>query len=385
MTKKLYYDDAYMYEFDAVVLSCEEKDGRFLTALDKTAFFPEEGGQYADTGALGEVNVTDVQEKGGIILHYCDAPLTVGESVHGVIDFEQRYRRMQNHSGEHVVSGIVNRLFGYSNVGFHLGNEDVTIDYNGVLTREDLLNIEKEANKVVYDNVNITAYFPSKEELEKLEYRSKKEIEGEVRIVEVDGCDVCACCAPHVKRTGEIGIIKMLDFEHYKGGVRCHMLCGYTALEDYNVKYENVLKISNLFKVKQFETAEAAERVYEQLVAKDREITGLKRKLAEKTVESIAETDRNICLFFDGIEMDALRHAVNLCVPKTGGICAAFCENADGSYAYCMGSQNVDLRKCSKDINTALCGRGGGQSSMIQGSVKASKEEIEKFFADFSE
>ncbi|MBQ3151356.1 MAG: hypothetical protein IJB86_08960 [Clostridia bacterium] len=384
MTQKLYYTDAYMSEFDATVISCEEKDGKFLVCLDKTAFFPEEGGQYADTGVLGEVEVSDVQEKGGIIYHYCSAPLTQGETVHGVIDFEQRYRRMQNHSGEHVVSGIVNRIFGYSNVGFHLGNEDVTIDYNGVLTREQLLDIEREANKVIYDNVNITAYFPSKEELQNLEYRSKKEIDGEIRIVEVDGCDVCACCAPHVRRTGEIGIIKMLDFEHYKGGVRCHMLCGYTALEDYNVKYENVLKISNLFKVKQFETAEAAERVYEQLVNKDREITALKRKLAEKTVESAEKTDGSICLFFEDIEMDALRHAVNMCVDKCGKVCAAFCANADGSYAYCMGSKTVDLRKCSKDINSALNGRGGGQSAMIQGSVKASKEEIEKFFADFN-
>ncbi len=383
MTKKLYYDDAYMSEFDATVISCEEKDGKYLTVLDRTAFFPEEGGQYADTGVIAETNVTDVQEKDGIIYHYCDGSLNVGDTVHGVIDFEQRYSRMQNHSGEHVVSGIVNRLFGYSNVGFHLGNEDVTIDYNGVLTREDLLNIELLANKVIYENAVIKAYFPTKEELSALEYRSKKEIDGEIRIVEVEGCDVCACCAPHVRRTGEIGIIKMLDFENYKGGVRCHMLCGYTALRDYNEKYENVLKISNLFKVKQFETAAAAERVYEQLVNRDREITALKRKLAEKTVEAVGETDGNICLFFEGTEMDALRHAVNLCTSKCTGVCAAFSENADGTYAYCIGSKSVDLRKCSKDINTALSGRGGGQSAMIQGSVGAKREEIEKYFSEF--
>ena len=384
MTKKLYYDDAYMSEFDSAVISCEEKDGKFLVVLGETAFFPEEGGQYADTGTLSDVNVTDVQEKNGIICHYCDGPLEVGSTVHGVIDFEERYRRMQNHSGEHVVSGIVNRLFGYSNVGFHLGNEDVTIDYNGVLTREDLLNIELEANKVIYENAVIKAYFPTKEELSSLEYRSKKEIDGEIRIVEVEGCDVCACCAPHVRRTGEIGIIKMLDFENYKGGVRCHMLCGYTALSDYNVKYENVLKISNLFKVKQFETAAAAERVYEQLVSRDREITALKRKLAEKTVEAVSETEGNITLFFEGTETDALRHAVNLCMEKCSGVCAAFSENADGTFAYCIGSKSVDLRKCSKEINTALSGRGGGQSSMIQGSAGAKREEIESFFSDFN-
>ena len=220
MTEKLFYQDSHIAEFEAEVLSCTAAGAGYEIELDRTAFFPEGGGQYADTGMLGGVRVTDVQERDGRVLHMTDGPLDAGMRVTGRIDWEERFMKMQQHSGEHIVSGLVHARFGYNNVGFHLGTEDCTMDFGGVLTDEQLMEIEREANRAVWKNLEIEALYPTEEELKKLQYRSKIEIEGQVRIIVIPGYDVCACCAPHVKRTGEIGLIKLNHMQHYKGGVR---------------------------------------------------------------------------------------------------------------------------------------------------------------------
>ena len=256
MTKKLYDADSHLFEFDAAVLSCTPVKDRYAVTLDQTAFFPEGGGQYADTGKLDAARVLDVQEENGGIVHYTDRPLDVGAAVHGTLETEQRFRRMQNHSGEHIVSGLVHTLFGLDNVGFHLGDDDMTVDYNGTLTRDDLDRVETMANQVVARNIPILTQYPDPQILPTLQYRSKLELTENVRIVTIGDVDCCACCAPHVAFTGEIGVIKILDFERYKGGVRCHMLCGETALEDYRDKYRNVQSVSLALCVPQNETAQ---------------------------------------------------------------------------------------------------------------------------------
>ena len=382
MTEKLYYMDSHLSVFDARVLRCDAAKNGFAVVLDKTAFFPEGGGQYADVGTLGNARVTDVQETDGEIVHFTDAPLAVGATVQGKIDFSLRFSRMQNHSGEHIVSGLVHRLFGFDNVGFHLSDDDMTVDYNGVLTRADFDRVETLANEAVTQNIEIVTSFPAPEALPSLDYRSKLDLAENVRLVTIGDIDCCACCAPHVSRTGEIGCIKILDFEHYKGGVRCHILCGAQAIADYRVKYENVQKISALLAVPQAETAAAAERLLESVRQKDYALAGLRRSLALSSMQDGQETETCLCFFADVLcDADSLRYAVNDgLISHT--LCAGFLATGDG-FRYCIGSTSVDLRAAAKEINAALSGKGGGQPSMIQGTAHADWETILQFFANW--
>ena len=237
MTRKLYDENSHLSSFDAAVRSCVPVHDLWQIVLDQTAFFPEGGGQGADTGMLNAARVLDVQEMGGEIVHITDTPLTPGEMVHGKLDWEKRFRRMQEHSGEHIISGLVHKLYGYRNVGFHLGDETVTMDYDGELTREQLSELEWLANEAVWKNVPITAVYPPEDVLQTIEYRSKLELTENVRIVTIEGYDVCACCAPHVSHTGEIGAIKIIDSMRHRGGVRLTILCGVDALRQYRMLF----------------------------------------------------------------------------------------------------------------------------------------------------
>lgn len=380
MTEKLYYSDSNIKKFEAKVLSCSEENGKFAIVLDKTAFFPEGGGQFSDTGTLGERVVSDVQTVNGEIIHYANAPLTVGETVEGVIDWEQRFRRMQNHTGEHIVCGIAHKMYGYDNVGFHLGTHDVTMDLNGELTHEQIREIEYLANKAVGENVPVTVEFPTAAELEKMEYRSKLELTEDIRVVTIQGYDRCACCAPHVSRTGEIGMIKLLDFARWKGGVRIHMQCGLDAVDDFNVKYDNIAKISELLSSPQEKTADAVMRVLGEMQSLKQTIHELNRLLVDLKLKETEPTDGNMCFFEPAFGADELRAMVNGAVSKCSGVCAAFSGDDDNGYSYIIGSENVPLRNASKLINSSLSGKGGGTDQMIQGRVSAKRTEIIEFF-----
>lgn len=382
MTEKLYETNSHMDKFNATVLSCEKSNNGYMIVLDKTAFFPEGGGQSADTGYLDKAAVTDVQIKNGIIIHYTDLPLTTGTSVNGRIDWKQRFIRMQNHSGEHIVSGIIHKKYGFNNVGFHMGNEDITLDIDGVLDREQLDEIEYEANLAVSKNIIVKTEYPSPEKLSALDYRSKLDITENVRIVTIDGYDMCACCAPHVKATGEIGIIKLLDFIHYKNGLRIHMLCGFSALADYKTKYRNNLEISNMLSSKRDETANAVARLLDENAKLKQEIHSLKKNYIKYKCACIEPTDNNICVFEENMDMNTLREYANEIIQKCGNICAAFSGNDKDGYIYVILSRSIPLRALSKAINSAISGRGGGRDDILQGQSHAKRADIEKYFSD---
>ena len=419
MTEKLFYEDSHMRTFTAVVLECgpvgegaleasaqaadtregerdpeasgrtgeipEEK--RYQIVLDRTAFFPEGGGQYADTGQLQAdsevVRVLDVQERDGKIFHITDRPVPAGSTVSGQIDWAERFMKMQQHTGEHIVSGLVHARFGYDNVGFHLGSTDCTMDFNGEITREELHEIELRANEAAAANLDIQVSYPSGEELAGLEYRSKIEIEGRVRIVTIPGFDVCACCAPHVKKTGEIGVIKLTHVQRYKGGVRVTMLCGFRALADYDRKSESVRRISASLCAKEDEVAEAVEHLKE-------ECARLKARLAEQQKEMLRlkarESDGEkgaVCLFESGLEGDGPRLLMNLVMERGHELCAVFCGNDVEGYRYVIGSVSLDLRKLVKELNAAFSGRGGGKPEMVQGSLKGTESELRAWMQEY--
>ena len=375
MTKKLYYTDGHLFDFTAKVLRCDENKGRWEIVLDETAFFPEGGGQAADRGYLGGVKVLDAHEKGGEVVHYCDGPLPVGASVSGQVDRELRLCRMQNHSGEHIFSGTAHRLYGCENVGFHMGEGDLTIDFDRELSEEEVYIIETQANEAVRADLPIEITFPTPEELAALDYRSKKELTGEVRIVTIPGVDCCACCAPHVSRTGEVGVIKVLNFERHR--------CGMWALEDYRKKQQSAAEISALLSAKRDEISPAVQRLLHERDALKEKNALLAMELIRFKAAQQPETEENLCLFEAIPDEIAMRELVNLLMEKTGGLAAVFFPGETGGYRYIIGSRSVDLRKASKAINAGIGGRGGGRPEMIQGSASASEDEIRGFILAF--
>ena len=380
MTEKLYYIDSFINEFEATVLECKENNGVYLIRLDRTAFFPEGGGQFGDSGFIGDTEILDTHEKDGEIWHYAKSPLCTNEKYKCKLDFEKRFRRMQCHSGEHIVSGLLHSLYGAENVGFHLGDSDVTIDTNIPLSDEQLREVERLANEAVAKDFEVKAFFPTKEEADATVYRAKLDITENLRLVEYPGYDVCACCAPHVKKSGQIGVIKLLDSAHYKGGMRIHLLCGMMALDDYHSRYTAVQKISVLLSAKQSEVGEAVERLKNENEANLMTISALKKELAKSLAESALPTDKNLVFFTALLDGAAARELVNAALPKCGGICAVFSGN-DGAYNFCMASKNVDLKAISREIGEALGGKCGGSREMISGRATASRSEIEAYLA----
>ena len=378
MTEKLYYTDSHIHEFSARVLSCEKAKKGFAVVLDKTAFFPEGGGQPADTGIIGPAAVRDVQEQNGEIFHYTDQALTPGEEYACALDWEQRLCRMQNHSGEHIVSGITHKLYGFDNVGFHMGAECMTIDFSGELSWEQLTEIETLANQAVRDDLPVKTCFPGPEALSQMEYRSKLELTRDVRIVEIPGTDRCACCAPHVKRTGEIGLIKLLFAERHRGGVRIELVCGMDALRECRLMQENVTAVSGLLSAKRARSAAAVERVLAEQARLKERVAELSMALARLKAERFGYTEGNICVFDKVLDEVALRELVNLLMEKCGGMAGAFSGSDETGYMYIIGSKNIDLRSHSREINAAINGKGGGTAEMIRGRASTSAENIQK-------
>ena len=378
MTEKLYYTDSHIHEFSARVLSCEKAKKGFAVVLDKTAFFPEGGGQPADTGIIGPAAVRDVQEQNGEVFHYTDQALTPGEEYACALDWEQRLCRMQNHSGEHIVSGITHKLYGFDNVGFHMGAECMTIDFSGELSWEQLTEIETLANQAVRDDLPVKTCFPGPEALSQMEYRSKLELTRDVRIVEIPGTDRCACCAPHVKRTGEIGLIKLLSAERHRGGVRIELVCGMDALRECRLMQENVTAVSGLLSAKRAKSAAAVERVLAEQARLKERVAELSMALARLKAERFGYTEGNICVFDKVLDEVALRELVNLLMEKCGGMAGAFSGSDETGYMYIIGSKNIDLRSHSREINAAINGKGGGTAEMIRGRASTSAENIQK-------
>jgi len=380
MTRKLYYEDSHLAEFTATVISCEPEGERYGVILDQTAFFPGGGGQDPDTGMLGQAKVLSAKERGENVVHFTDKPLAVGSTVEGRLNWNQRHRRMQNHSGEHVLSGIIHQRFGYENVGFHMGAECVTVDYSGELTTGQIYEVERECNLAVAKNVPVRCEFPEKSVLDAMEYRSKKELSGAVRIVTVEGYDVCACCAPHVSHTGEIGMIKLLTWTRHRGGTRITMVCGMDAWEDDCARCANLTSISNLLSAKPLEAAKAVARLWKEHETLKAKMAEVNRKLTAQKIKELQSVDGNLVLFEPDLDMLCLRELVNAAMDKCTGIAAGFSGSDGEGYHYIIGSKTTDLRANAKAINAAIHGKGGGSPEMIQGTASADEATIRAYF-----
>jgi len=382
MTEKLYYIDSHLTEFTATVLACEQAGDVWHIILDRTAFYPEGGGQSADHGVLGTVRVLDVHEKQGEIIHYTDAPLAVGTEVKGEIDWARRFDLTQQHSGEHIVSGLIHEKYGYENVGFHMGADSVIIDFNGELTISQLREIEYLANRRIWENREVEIGFYRDEALEKLSYRSKKPLTGDVRIVRFPDADTCACCGTHVKHTGEIGCIRLLNVQKLRGGVRVEMLSGERCYRYFDKVAENNHLISMALSVPEGNTPEGLSRLMD-------EHSRIKYRAAElenRLFAAMAEKCSGDSLIFEeGLDSDGVRKLCVVVMEHTGALSAVFSGSDENGYKYAIGKKDSDLRSLVKEMNAALCGRGGGKPFFAQGNVSAKREEIEQYFTDLGD
>lgn len=378
-TEKLYYVNQYQKTGTAVVRRCEAAKGGWAVVLDRTIFYPTGGGQPCDLGTLDGVSVLDVSDRDGEVFHLCAAPLSVGQTVAMEIDWARRFMLMQQHSGEHLVSGTVRAHFGYENVGFHMGSEVITIDFSGELTAAQLRQVESEVNDVIYQNIATEFLYPDAEALHTLPYRSKKELSGWVRLVKFGKTDLCACCGLHVSHTGEIGLVKLLSTTKFHNGSRVELLCGKRGLDYLNTVADQNREISGLLSAKPFATADAVRRVSQELSQAQYRIVQLENQLFSQRAKSLANAG-NVLLFEEGLSADALRRLTDAVLKSCGGTCAVF-SGEDGNYKYALGCQNGDLRGLVKSLNAALRGRGGGKPNFAQGSVAATRSEIEAFFS----
>ena len=379
-TRKLYYEDSHIAEFQGVVLRCEQTKHGYEVILDATAFYPEGGGQAGDSGTLGDAKVLDTHEKDGMVVHYCDRALEEGTIVEGKLDYTARFYRMQQHTGEHIVSGIIHRRYGFHNVGFHMGNQSITIDFDGVIPSEEISDIEREANEAVWHNLPVSCTYPSPEALETIAYRTKKVLPWPVRIVEVPGSDICACCGTHVKFTGEIGVIKLISAMPFRGGTRMEMACGAQALNLLNACFDQNRLVSQAFSAKILETGEAAQRMNDQVAALKYRLTGLERQIFEGIAANCAGKG-DVVHFEENLDNVAVRELADRIADVCGGMAVVFSGSDTDGYAFCMVTREGDLRQRCKEMSAALGGRGGGKPNFQQGRVSAPKSQIEAFFA----
>ena len=380
-TRRLYYEDVYKKEFIATVVECREQKKGYAVILDESAFYPEGGGQPSDVGTLGDAKVTEVHEKDGELLHYTDKTLEVGAKVEGKIDWARRFDLMQQHSGEHMVSGIIHEKYGYDNVGFHMGSDAVTLDLDGVIAPEELPEFERQVNEAIEKNLEIEVFYPTREELEHIDYRSKKEIEGQVRIVRIGDYDTCACCGTHVERTGEIRLIKLLGLQNYKGGVRISMLTGKDAIDDYEKKHATIQEATHLLSVKPDQVDSGIRKLLEANAALKSKLIAFQRQVGEEKANAVLEGTKKVCFLEPNFQNDELREMCNKAAVKAE-LVLGLLPIREGMCQYVLISTRKDVREAGKELNSRFQGKGGGQPSMVQGTLMADGEEIRSFFLD---
>ena len=379
-TIKLYYEDSRLAFFQATVQECREAGDGWDIILDRTAFFPEGGGQPADQGTLDRWDVLDVQEQDGQVIHHMEKPLLPGTKVSGSINIARRLDYMQQHSADHILTGVIHKRYGFDNVGFHMGEESTFIDLDGYLDESELIEMEKVANEVIWMDLPIEASYPEREELKWMAYRSKKRIDGPVRIVTIPGVDVCACCGTHMRRTGEVGTIKILSTAKVRGGVRIEYVAGRRAYRHFDeIQLQNHM-VSTSLSAKPLRTAEAVRRLIEERDALKAKAAKFEDEHFKMLAEQLRDTGDTL-IFEEALETDSIRRLADAVKDTCGGVARVFSGTEEDGYQYAVATAEGDLREAVKAMNEALSGRGGGRdANFMQGSVKAKRAEIEAYF-----
>lgn len=378
-TRKLYYEDCHLRQFTATVTACEKAENGWYISLDQTVFYPEGGGQACDLGTLDDAAVLDVQEQGETVVHLCDRPFSVGQTVTGSIDWQRRFDLMQQHTGEHLLSGLIHDQFGYHNSGFHVGAQVMEVDFDGPIPADALWELEYRANALVWTNLPVNCYYPSREELPNVQYRTKRELPWPVRIVDIPGADTCACCGVHVKYTGEVGLIKILSCVKFHGGVRLEMVCGNRAYRYMAHIFEQNRQISQLLSAKMTETAPAAQKLMDNFSAEKFRASGLEKKVFD-AIACGYQGKENVLYFAEDLTGGGVRELSDRIAQHCTGYAAVCSGNDQTGYQLCLVSKTVNVKELGTRAVQALNGRGGGKDFAFQGTVKATRNQIEAFF-----
>ena len=378
-TRKLYYEDCHLRQFTATVTSCTETEKGWEIVLDQTAFYPEGGGQACDLGTICQAQVLDVQEQGEQVVHLCDAPLSVGQTVKCEIDWARRFDLMQQHTGEHLLSGLIHDRFGYSNSGFHVGAEVMEVDFDGPIPQDAIWELEQQANALVWANLPVNCYYPSPEELSNVSYRTKRALPWPVRIVDIPGADTCACCGVHVKSTGEVGLIKIISCVKFHSGVRLEMVCGNRAYQYISRIFMQNREISQLLSAQMTETAPAVQKLQQAFSAEKFRASGLEKQVLEAIAKTYQQKE-NPVHFEPGLTGGGVRELADRIANVCSGVASVFSGNDDDGYHLCLVSRSIPVKELGAKAVQALNGRGGGRDFAFQGTVKATRAQIETFF-----
>ncbi len=385
MTERLYLLDSMMTAFDAIVIDCEPANGGFLIELDKSAFFPNKGGQPCDVGTLGGAKVLDVNEQGERLYHLCDRALPVGAAVHGELDFARRFDIMQQHTGEHLLSYCAWHLFGAQNVGFHCALTYATLDLDKPVGHEGVTEIENLANRLAAENAAVTAkIYETEEDLRGIPLRKHAEgLTAPIRIVTIEGSDACTCCAPHVRRTGEIGQLKIVEAVPYKGGTRCTFLCGMRALAHAQTMQDTVSAIALKFSTSREQTEAAVQKQAQDLSDAKRELRQAYAALDEYLAKALiaeAEDLKGTKLIVKILQsVDAKRLRPLAAATMTDRALTVLFSDTGERVFYLLASNGIkpDMGMLISAVNTALSGSGGGRGTLAQGSAKKPSDLLE--------
>ena len=377
-TQTLYHADSMQTRFCAVVTAVRQCDDQWQVTLDKTAFYPEGGGQPADHGTLNEIAVTDVQMQQGEIWHTVESPIPQGTAVQGEVDWQRRLDLMQQHTGEHILSGLLHSMFSTENVGFHIGQEFVTMDINAPLTWQQLMQAEWTANSIIWKDVAVDCKIVPPDQLDTLQYRSKKAIEGDVRIVTIPGADCCACCGTHLPSTGMVGQIKILDAQRYKGGTRLTVVCGGRALKDYNIKRDQLAKIGAAVSMPHNRAADGVDTLQQQIAQLKMQLADARNLWFDALCASVS-ADQSPLIVADGLDGEAMRSLCLRLCECTPNRCAVLCPK-EGGYSYAVGQKDGKLTEFVRSMNSALSGKGGGKPFLCMGSLQADINSIKQFW-----
>ena len=381
--RKLFYEDCHMRQFTATVTGCEKSDKGWRITLDQTAFYPEGGGQACDLGTLADAQVLDVQERGEQIIHLCDKELIPGSMVEGCIDWARRFDLMQQHAGEHILSGLIFEKFGYHNSGFHVGAEVMEVDFDGPIPANDLKELEEKANQVVWANLPILCGYPSQEELSHMTYRTKRALPWPVRIVEIPGVDRCACCGVHTATTGEIGLIKIISCVKFHSGVRLEMVCGGRAYRYMRHIFDQNKQVSQLLSAKIPETAAAVQKLQAAYEGEKSRAVGLQKQIFAAVSAGYRGKD-DVLHFEKDLTGGGVRELADGIAQACAGIAVVLSGSDDAGYSICLVSKSKNVKSLGAEAMQVLNGRGGGKEQAFQGTVKATEAQIRGFFVNTS-
>ena len=376
MFQDRFYLKPYEKEYDATVKDVIQDGEIYKVVLDDTIFYPEGGGQNADKGTINSFEVLDVQTKDGVIYHYLKEELKKGDKVHLVLDFENRYQNMKSHTGEHIVSGLVCSTLGANNVGFHMGKEFVTMDFDKFISEDVLRDIEKRANEAISKNIKVKETVLSPEEAKKITYRSKKELNEDIRLVEIEGVDRCACCGIHVDTTGEIGFIKLLYSEKYKSGSRVFMLASKKALDEFNKEYSILQELSEMLSSEFDNIVSQVKSLKDANVALEKQIKEIKLESFREEVEGLEERDIRVIIKKNLTGYD-LKNMIEVLAEKSTAI-AIILSKEESETKYIIKSKvkdDIKANEVARLLNDRFTGKGGGTPELAQGKLEEVNEE----------